>query len=237
MKKLVVIFWSVLFSTSLLAQTISDAEAETRPVTSFHAIRISNSFDLYLTQGDEEALAVSAAKEKYKQRITTTVKDGVLIIGYDNEGWKGESNKKLKAYVSFKMIDKLQVSGACDVYVNGAIKVNDLDLIVTGASDVKRAEIHANRLYVDLHGASDIYLTGGKVTSLKVECRGASDFHGYDLQTETCEAEAHGASDIRITVTKELSARATGASGIMYKGDGVIRELKSSGASSVSKRG
>jgi len=37
-------------------------------------------------------------------------------------------------------------------------------------------------------------------------------------------------------VNKELSARASGASDIHYKGDGLIREIKTSGASNISKR-
>ena len=48
-------------------------------------------------------------------------------------------------------------------------------------------------------------------------------------------ASASGASDIKITVNKELSAHASGASDVRYKGNGVIRDLKSSGSSSVSK--
>ena len=31
-------------------------------------------------------------------------------------------NKKLKAYISFKQIDQLKISGACDVYIKGTIE-------------------------------------------------------------------------------------------------------------------
>jgi hypothetical protein len=70
-----------------------------------------------------------------------------------------------------------------------------------------------------------------------VNSSGASDLKGFDLVTENCNAHATGASDIRITVNKELNVHATGASGIYYKGDAVIREMRSTGASSVSKKG
>ncbi len=71
---------------------------------------------------------------------------------------------------------------------------------------------------------------------LKIDASGASDFKGYDLVTDYCDAEATGASSIQITVNKELSVRAGGASDVHYKGEAVIRYLKTSGASSVSKR-
>ena len=62
-----------------------------------------------------------------------------------------------------------------------------------------------------------------------------SSFKGFELQTETCYAKASGASDIQVTVNKELSADANGASDIRYKGDGLIRDIKSSGSGSVER--
>ena len=68
-----------------------------------------------------------------------------------------------------------------------------------------------------------------------MEANGARDFKGYDLVKEICDARASGASDIKITVNKELSDNASGASDVKYKGSGVIRDIKSSGSSSVRK--
>ena len=127
----------------------------------------------------------------------------------------------------------MNISGACDVFITGTLKAGDLDINQSGASDLK-GKIDVNKLSVDLSGASDMTVTG-TVTQLDVEASGASDFRGYDLVTETCNATASGASDIKVTVNKELSAHATGASDVRYKGNGVIRDLKSSGSSSVSK--
>ena len=59
---------------------------------------------------------------------------------------------------------------------------------------------------------------------------------GFDLAVDYCDAHASGASTINITVNKELSAHASGASDVHYKGNGLIREIKTSGASNVSKR-
>src|SRR4030095_1216643 len=151
------------------------------------------------------------------------------------EGWKWNTgNKKMKAYVSFITLDKLMASGACDVRVTGTIKAARLDITISGASDF-RGTVDVNSLKIDQSGASDADITG-VANNLEVEVSGASDMKGYDLKTETGRARASGASDIRVTVNKELNAHASGASGIYYKGEAVIREIKSNGASSVSKR-
>ena len=218
-------------------KTINDPNAETRSASGFHAIKVSSAIDLYLSQGDAEAVAVSASETKYRDRIKTQVENGVLKIWFENDGdWKmwNTGNKKLKAYVSFKTLDKLVASGACDVLVDGTIKTSSLDINLSGASDFKGA-VDANTLNVDQSGASDMTITG-RAATLKIQVSGASDFKGFDLATENCNARANGASDIKITVNKELNARASGASSIKYRGSGVIKELNTSGASSINKR-
>lgn len=235
MKRITVLFAGLVCLTSLSvnAQSINDPNAEVRNARNFHGIAVSNAFDVYLSQGNEEAVAVSASDKSDRDMIKIEVKDGILHIGLD-KGWKWNSgNKKLKAYISFKQIDKLTVSGACDVFISGVLKANELTINQSGASDLK-GKLDVKKLIVDISGASDI-LVSGVATQLNVEASGASDFKGFDLVTDYCDVRASGASGIRITVNKELSAHASGASDIKYKGEGLIRDLKTGGASSVSR--
>lgn len=239
MKKFLLLLAVGALSLSVQAQkTVNDPNAEVRNISgSFHAIRVSNAIDLYLTQSGDEAVAVSASDTKYRDRIKVSVEGGVLKIWFDNDGdwklWNNSGNKKLKAYVSFKTLDKLTASGASDVVVDGVIKTNTLEVNLSGASDFKGA-IEATTVTFGQSGASDASVTG-RTASLKVEVSGASDFKGYNLQTENCEAKATGASAIQITVSKELSARATGASSVHYKGSGVVTNVHARGASSIGK--
>jgi hypothetical protein len=215
------------------AQKINDPNAEVRAVKDFHGISVGNAFDVYLSQGNEEAVAVSAADIKDRQKITVEVKDGILHIGLD-KGWKWNSgNRKLKAYISFKKLDKLDVSGACDVVVAGSISSQKLEIKQSGASDFK-GKLEVRELSVDLSGASDMNINGA-VANITIEASGASNFKGYELVTQTCTANASGASDIKITVSKEMNVNASGASDIRYKGDAVLKANKVSGSSSVSR--
>lgn len=237
MKKLVIALTGVLFSFIVSAQKINDPNAEVREAKNFHAIRISSAFDVYITQSNEESVAVSASETKYKEEIEVKVEGGVLVVGLRKNGllkkWN-DGKMKLKAYISFKDIDKLDVSGACDIYVQGQIKADNLKIILSGASDLK-GDFNVSKMDIDLNGASDMTMKG-ETSNLKVSASGASSFKGFDLQTDYCDAEVSGASAVQITVNKELSARASGASDIRYKGAGLIRDIKTSGASSVSRR-
>ena len=228
---------------SFLASTaqrtiVNDPNVELRSgVKGFHGINVTNAIDLYLSQGEAETVAVSAADTKWRDRIRTEVVDGILKVWLDNRGfiWNG-GNKKMKAYISFTHLDKLNASGASDVFVDGVIAGDNLEITLSGASDFKGA-IKVGSLKLDESGASDAHITGSVAGMTTVQSSGASDLKGYDLVTENCNAHAQGASDIRITVNKELNAHASGASSIYYKGGAVIRDLHSSGASSVNKKG
>ena len=218
MKKILLpfLFAMALFSTGFAQKTINDANAEVRLAKDFHAIEVSSAFDVYLTQSNEESVAVSASEVKYRDKIKVEVRGGVLVIRYDNQGKWNTGNKKLKAYISFKDINKLEVSGACDVYIVDNWKADNLKIDLSGASNLK-GKIDGQKLMVDLSGASDMTLSG-TMGQLNIEASGASGFKGYDMVVDYCDAKASGASDIKITVNKELSAEASGASDVNYKG-------------------
>lgn len=225
-----------IFSIANAQKTIDDPNAIKADVPAFHGIDVSNAFDVYLTQGNEDGLAISASEQRYRDRIKTEVKNGILYISYDEKGLHFNSGRmKLKAYISFKNLDQIKASGACDLYVIGDMKTDEMEISLSGASDMKGINLKVKKLSVNLSGASDMKISGN-VPQLNIDAGGASDFKAYDLVTDYCDVRASGASSIQITVNKELSVKATGASDVRYKGDGVIRDLKASGASSVSKK-
>jgi len=239
MKKIQVMLMTILVSAVLFAQkTINDPNAEPRNLSGFHAIKISNAFNVYISQGNEDAVAISASKAEYKAKIITKVENGVLIIRFDEDknfwkGWNGDK-QKLTAYISIKKIDRLDVSGACDVFFEDGISSEDLSVELSGASDLK-GKIDAKKLSFDISGASDATISGN-AAELSVEASGASDFKGYELVTNYCTAEASGASSVNITVNKELNAKASGASSVRFKGEGLIRDIKTSGSSNVTRK-
>jgi hypothetical protein len=240
MKKIVLSILLFFAATPLLfaqeTTVINDKNAEARKVSGFHGIKISNAFDVIIKQGNEEAVVVSASEEKFRDRIKVNVVNGILQISYDNEKvWKWTNeNRKLRAYISVKNIDKLDVSGATDIKIDGVLKGSNLKVELSGASSLKGAISYAS-VTVDQSGASNSKLSG-TVTNLDVDVSGASDFTGFDLVTENCRAEASGASDVKITVNKDLKVDASGASDIQYKGTASISDFRTTGASSLKKR-
>jgi len=231
---LLLIIAAAFTGTALAQKTINDPNAEKRNVSGYHAVEVGGGIDLYLSQG-EETVVVSASDTRYRDKIKTEVRNGVLKIWYDwKSGFHFESgNKKMKAYVSYKSLDRVEGSGGSDVFVEGVLKAEKLSLDISGGSDFK-GKVSAGELKVEASGGSDVNISGD-AKNLTLEASGGSDFKGYELAVDICDLEASGGSDIYITVNKEMTADASGGSDIYYKGTGLIREIKSSGSSGIKK--
>jgi putative autotransporter adhesin-like protein len=234
MKSLLLVLFTA-FSLQSFAQTIiNDKNAEVRNVGSFSAIKASGGIDIYLSQSDNNAIAVSASEDKYRDAIKTEVRNGVLNISFNGSAVRFGSNLRLRAYVSFKTLESLDGSGACDFIINGGFKGSSLKIKLSGACDVK-GNIDFDNVDLSLSGASTLKVNGN-VKNIKISASGASDVKNYDLVTDNCIADISGASDIKITVNQSLNAKASGASSLYYKGNPEKKDVSSSGASSVSQR-
>jgi hypothetical protein len=215
-------------------KVINDANAQKRTVGSFHGVAIHSGIDLYISQGGDEAVAVSASDPDVRDRIVTEVKDGILNIYLDDRFHWGWGNRKLKAYVSCKMLDELRASGGSDIYIDQTIKAQKLELHLSGGSDL-RGRLEVGELTVAQSGGADSFIAGS-AAQLNVHVSGGSDFHGYDLVTDDCRAQASGGSDVYVTVNKELDATASGGSDIHYKGSGSLKEAHTGGSGSISRK-
>ena len=233
--KLILFFLFIAFTFLSPAQTIiNDKNAEVRKISDFTGIQVSGGIDVYLSQSNAYALAVSASDEKYNADIKTEVRNGILRISYDGNSFRLNSNRKLRAYISFKTLESLEGSGASDFIINGTLKANSIKIELSGASEIK-GTLHLDNLLLNLEGAS-IVKANGTVKNIKINANGASDIKNYDLVVDHCVAELSGASDVKITINKSLSAKASGASLLYYKGNPEKTEISSSGASSISQR-
>jgi len=221
-------------NASAQKQFIVDPNAELREISgSFSSIKVSSGIHIYLSKGNTEVLAVSASSDKYRNGIKTEIINGVLNIFYLGDKNRFGNNYKMNVYVAYKNLEQIQSSGASNIYVAGVMDLPLLNVQMTGASEFK-GEVKVDELNIKLSGASNIKLHG-IAKNVNIESSGASDVKGFDLIVENCNVKSSGASDVNITVSKEISANASGASNIYYKGAAELKVKQSSGASSIAR--
>ncbi len=110
--------------------TVNDANARKRDVGTFAGVKVSQGIELLLQQGTEEAVAVSASRAEYQDRIKTEVEGNLLRIYIDdrngNSNWR--RGVKFRAYVSVRELEKLIVSSGASARTGNVINVAKLDL-------------------------------------------------------------------------------------------------------------
>jgi hypothetical protein len=224
-----------IVNVSVAQNVIYDEHVEVRQVGSFSGIEVSGTVMLYVSQGSENAVAISAGEEKYNSKIKTEVVNGVLKISVDGGFWNtlGLQDRKLKAYVSVKEINRLNISGASYANINGMLKAKALLLSLSGASEIK-GTIEADALNIEMSGASVARLSGSAKEGA-IDASGASKINGYSLSFEKLKASLSGACNLRVTVTNELIADASGGSTLYYKGNGTSVRTNASGGASIKK--
>jgi hypothetical protein len=258
MKK--IIFLACLFIAFVAqAQTkmgvIYDENVQVRKLPNFTSIRVSNAIELYISQSNNTEVAVSAKSEEYRNRIITEVNGGTLIIRMaDNKWWKwGNEDYRVKAYVSVKDLYAITASGATNIKIVNGLSSEKLKINLEGASDLK-GDTKAGTLMADLSGASSLkgtlqanalsvkgsgasaFEVSGSGDDLILDVSGASSVKMYDYLVKGASVDASGASSVKINVSGILKLHATGASSIDYKGAAAIKDMQSSGASSVRHR-
>jgi hypothetical protein len=232
MKSLFSIFIAIIFYTAIFSQkTINDPNAEKRSVSGYHGVAVSGSIELFLTQGNEESVVISADDTKWRDRVITEVKDGILHIYPEHKNkiqidWPG--SKKIRAYVSVKDIDYLSSSGSGKTHIEGNLRSDKLHIDISGSGNIE-AGFAVKDLTVGLSGSANADFSGNAENS-DFHISGSGNIRSYDFTTAFCKASISGSGNVKITVSKELSAHISGSGNVSIKGDGLIRDYSASGS-------
>ncbi len=228
----------ILCSTVLSAQEkiIYDANAEVRKIGSFKAIKVSHGIELLLKQGNEEALAVSANDEKYRDAIKTEVINGELRIYVEqsfDKWWKQlrTKGKYLKAYVSFKNLEEIDGSSGSKTIVDGNLNSPVLSIDLSSGASFD-GNLKVMNLTIDQSSGGKSYISGN-VENLSATASSGGHFFGYELVVDKCKADASSGGKMQINVTKEMVAYASSGGGINYKGEGVIMDVSTSSGGKI----
>lgn len=217
----------MLVNMPLMAQQLKgngNLQTQDRKVSGFTGIDVSGGFSVEITQGSNEGVKLEA-DENLLDNIKTEVRNGVLHI-YNDKSLS--TNKGMKAYVTVKELNKIDISGGVKVVGNSTFKTNIMTLDMSGGSKVTLA-IEAKQIKADMSGASKVELTG-KTDELRMEMSGASNVDASELAAKDVRIGASGASKVKVHADKTLHIDASGASSVYYKGTPSITSETSAAA-------
>lgn len=260
MKKLFVSFLALVSLVSCNSYgfiTLSGISVEKRfeERASYSSLEISNA--IAVTYSDTATAVTVYADSSVMDYVNVDCKAGALKLYLDcplkvNMGNTG----KIKATVpASSMLESVSVSGASSfrsekplscgsfrVSASGASAFSSdlaaetsVSIVAGGASKVRSA-IDAERLEVDLSGASDADLSG-KVSSYSLTASGASSVSSgkSNVETDTLECSLSGASNGKVRCNVSAAGHVSGASSLTVYGESNVK-VSESGASKVVRR-
>jgi hypothetical protein len=228
---IIVLFTGCEFSQTLVTP-VDDISTKEFSFNAYSDLIVSHAFKVQVYFSDKEESIKIEANENLHQYIKV-VKDGyALQIGLaDNILIKGKAT--LKAYVTTRMLNSFSGSGASRIAVEDIIKETDVAIDLSGASYFT-GEVNAEEIIADISGASEINVSGF-TNKCSVSASGASKFKDYTLETDYLYGDLSGASKAYITINKEISIQASGASHLYYKGQASPISQDLSGGSKIIK--
>ncbi len=200
-------------------------------VANFNSIELGSAFEVHVHKGNVYAVSVTG-REKDIDELEVRSSSGKLEIGYES-GWKwtwNNNRSKLVVNITLPRLNSGDFSGASKVDLQGFSNEEEMSLIFSGASKGLIEGLHADKLKIELSGASDCKISG-HTDYLKVEASGASHLKALDFFARNVDVEASGASSAQLHVQKSLKVDASGASHVKYKGSPVISKDLSGAAS------
>ncbi len=124
---------------------------------------------LVLVQGNSEGLTLTV-QENLLEYITVKVDQGILKIYSDKNI---NATQPMKARITFKDINKLNVSGGGDVTGETPVNVQKMDIGMSGGGDVT-FNLNADELKCHISGGGDLKIDGN-IKNYNLELSGGGD--------------------------------------------------------------
>jgi len=207
-----------------------------RNVPAFNGIEVSTGVSVDFTQSNKQSVTVNVEPDK-QQYVITEVENGILKIFIRNKGVRNLNINNLKVTVSGPKLSRLTTkSGASFKAVNpiiettfaascnsgslvsGTFKVStNTALEIESGSSVKM-NLETKSLALEANSGSSLKLSG-KADSGAISASSGSSVSAGDFVMKTAVVEASSGSSVKINTTESITASASSASSIQYKGN------------------
>ena len=201
-------------------------------IKDFAGIEIGGSFEVEIIRADSYSVSLSAEEGLFRNLDVS--KDGsTLRIGHSRHiGWRAELTRP-RARITMPVLKELMLSGATRVTVSGFSSSEAFKLSQSGASSLS-GDITAGNAQFELSGASRARLTG-TAKDVIINASGANHMDLGAFSVHNVSARLSGASRITVKMDGRLDARLSGVSHFNYTGNPTMGNIRTSGASRLSK--
>lgn len=226
-RKLVVgLMFLALSAGSCVLGTIEgsgNVTTETRQVSGFDRIALSNMGVVVLTQGETEGLIVRA-DDNLMEYVVTEVRDGTLRIGLTQKASLGSfrPTEPIVFDVSVRDLSGLSVSGSGSIEV-GRLVTDFLATSVSGSGDIGIGDLMADEVNAAISGSGQVSVVGeARVQTVSVS--GSGRYLAQNLVTRDGDVSVSGSGLVALNVAERLDVGISGSGTVRYSGEPRVTE-------------
>jgi hypothetical protein len=185
---------SLLEDDASILRGSGDVILKAMPIKTFNQIRIDVSGEIYISQGETEALIVEADENLF-QYLRIQVKDETLSLGFAKEVTNIQPSKPFRFTLVVKELKGLVVSGSAVVYSQG-IRSDGLEVNLGGSGNLSVVDILSDHLDINHSGSGDVNVKSLESGELSIDLSGSGDIQIDFLHAKVVDVKATGSGDV-----------------------------------------
>lgn len=196
-----------------------------RSTNPFSEVSLRVDADLYIEQGDEHSIEITA-DDKTLDKIIVEVNEDKLIIRFSFEDrWMSDFKPgHMEIHVTTKNIYELSVQGSGNIYAQKPLETHTLELYIAGSGDIQLSNVICDKIDATIAGSGDIVFNG-KSTGREIEIlvAGSGDVIASDFEAEVAYVKIAGSGDCEVNASKFLEVNVYGSGDVKYLGEPNIK--------------
>ncbi len=210
----------------------ADLTTEDRKISAFSKLVVHGVFNLYLSQGDQEALRIEADEETLGKIIIENTGDRLLIEL--EEGFELFDREQINIYLTITDIDSFEFEGVGNIKTETILRLTDLDIKGDGVGNTK-LELEADRIDAEFNLVGNVTLSGN-VETINLKNNGLGNVNASDLKAQYMTLNSNGIGNVEVYCEKEISITANGIGKVTYDGNPEVKNLNRNGIGKVEKK-
>ena len=221
------------FGPSNMVRGSGNIISETRTVSGFNVVSLSNSGDATITVGDTESLVITA-DDNILPLIESTVFNGRLEIG-SKPNTSYSTTHNIKYAITVKSLQEVETSGSTDVSVTNSVKADSFSAGTSGSGRIQMTDLQAASVTLRTSGSGQIS-AAGQTGSLNATTSGSGEIQTGSLSAKTVSVSTSGSGNVTVWAKDTLDAHTSGSGNVSYYGQPNVTRSES-GSGRVSSLG
>ena len=191
-------------------------------VSDFSAVEIATLGNLFIEFGDTEGLRIEA-DDNLLRYFEVEVRNGTLRIEH-KDAVTLVPKDPIYFYLTAKSLDRIAVSGLCNVEVKDNLETDRFTLAISGGGNVDLAELYADSFVVNISGLGDLYVEGGEVEGQEILISGGGNVQARALSTAETTIRVSGLCSATVNVRDHLKVTISGGGSVQYLGSPTVEQ-------------